>query len=369
MKSDKVNIGVIGVGQIGHSHLRKYKDIEEANIVAAADVDSARLASVAEEFAIPQTYTDFRELLKRDDIQAVDVCLHNNLHMPVTVAALEAGKDVYCEKPMAGAYIDAERMLETARELGRKLSVQLATLYSSSTRSAKILIEEGRLGRVFHARSTGYRRLGRPYVDGYGTASFVQKAIAAGGALYDMGVYHIAQILYLLGNPEVERISGMTYQETAIDARRLETSGYDVEELGMGFVRFSGDVTMDIIESWAVHMNEFEGSSIFGSEGGIRLHPFTYYHRMGDLLVDSKIDTDAAAYRWDKVHGTARIYASAQHHWINALLGRVELLPTAELALNTMLISEGIYLSARAGREVTAEEVRENSVSTSINLH
>jgi len=69
------------------------------------------------------TYTDFRELLKRDDIEAVDVCLHNNLHMPVTVAALQAGKHVYCEKPMAGAYCDAEMILRVAHAQGKLLSI------------------------------------------------------------------------------------------------------------------------------------------------------------------------------------------------------------------------------------------------------
>ena len=102
-----IRIGMIGVGQIAQLHLATYSKIKSAEIVAAADIDTEKLKSVAEESNIPDTYTDFREMLKRDDIDAVDVCLHNNLHMPMTVAALEAGKDVYCEKPMAGAYVDA----------------------------------------------------------------------------------------------------------------------------------------------------------------------------------------------------------------------------------------------------------------------
>ena len=108
--ADKVRIGVIGVGQIGKSHLRNYSEIDGAEIVAVADINDAEAQRVADLHAIPNVYTDFRDLLQRDDIEAVDVALHNNLHMPVTVAALEAGKHVYCEKPMAGAYIDAETM-------------------------------------------------------------------------------------------------------------------------------------------------------------------------------------------------------------------------------------------------------------------
>ena len=110
-------------------------------------------------------------------------------------------------------------------------------------------------------------------MDGYGSPSFVQKRISAGGAMYDMGVYHLAQILYLLGNPAVERISGKTYQEIGMDEKRRAASGYDVEELGLGFVRLAGSLTLDIIESWAVMLDGMQGSVVLGSEGGVRLQP------------------------------------------------------------------------------------------------
>ncbi|MBT4499225.1 MAG: Gfo/Idh/MocA family oxidoreductase [Gemmatimonadetes bacterium] len=368
MAADKIRIGAIGIGQIGKSHLNRYADIEGAEIVAAADVDEAELGRVAEKFGIPDTYTDFRELLKRDDIQAVDVCLHNNLHAPVTIAALEAGKNVYCEKPIAGAYVDGKAMVEAAANCGRKLSIQLGTLFSKETKVAKRLIEAGRLGHVYHARSCGYRRRGRPFVDGYGTSNFVQKEIASGGALFDMGIYHIAQMLYLLRQPEVERVTGKIYQETGMDPGRRESSGYNVEELGMGFVRFVGDVSLDIIESWAIHLDSFEGSSIVGSEGGIRLDPFSYHATFEDVEMNSTFDLNGTDTRWHRLNENEDAYDSAQHHWIAALQGKVALLPTAELALQTMLISEGIFLSDELGREVSVEEVEERSVSKALKI-
>ena len=162
--SDQVKIGIIGVGQIGKNHLRKYRDIDAIEVVAAADVNESELERVAGEYEIPNTYADFRKLLERDDIQAVDVCMHNNLHAPATIAALEAGKHVFCEKPIAGSYIDGKSMVEAAAATGQKLSIQLATLFSRETKVAKRLIDDGRLGRVYHARSTGHRRRGRPFV-------------------------------------------------------------------------------------------------------------------------------------------------------------------------------------------------------------
>jgi len=368
MGQDRVRIGIVGIGQIGKSHLRNYQKINGVEIVAAADLNEAELGRVAREFGIPNTYTNFRELLQRDDLVAVDVCLHNNLHMPVTVAALEAGKHVYCEKPIAGAYTDGVTMVETAKTTGKMLHIQLSTLYSKETKAAKYLIDGGHLGKLYHARSTGFRRRGRPYVDGYGAPPFVQKRNSGGGAFYDMGVYHIANILYLLDNPKVLRITGKTYQETPIDPRRLEISNYDVEELGMGFVRLENNIALDIIEAWAIHLDGFEGSYIVGSQGGVKLEPFGYYFNVGDLAINGTGDLGQFDYRLHNVHEIGDVYDSSQHHWIAALQGRVELLPTAAVALNTMLISEGIFLSERLDREVTADEVLAMSQSTAVKL-
>ena len=108
MSDRTIRIGIIGIGQIGKAHLENYSKIPGVEIVAASDVNPAELKSVADRFGIPHQHADFRELLRRDDVEAVDVCLHNNLHAPVTIAALAAGKHVYCEKPMAGAHVDAK---------------------------------------------------------------------------------------------------------------------------------------------------------------------------------------------------------------------------------------------------------------------
>jgi predicted dehydrogenase len=364
--NDEIRIGIIGIGQIGKRHLETYQKVPAARVVALADVNAPELARVAEAHGIKETYTDFRKLIARDDIQAVDVCLHNNLHMPVTVAALEADKHVYCEKPMAGSYRDAEAMVAAAKKAGRKLSIQLSTLFESPTKAARWLIQDGRLGKVYHGRAVGFRRRGRPFVDGYGSTTFVQKKNSAGGAMYDMGVYHIAQMLHLLGNPAVERVTGKTYQEIGMDEKRRGVSGYDVEEMGLGFVRLSGNLSMDIIESWAILLDRLDGPVVVGSEGGVRLEPFGFFQSAGDLDLNATADLETFLSRQHNVQGIGDEYDGPQFHWVRALQGKVELMPTAELALSTMLISEGIYLSEKLGREVSAEEVRTSSVSSAL---
>jgi len=368
MRESTIRVGIIGAGQIGKQHIQNYRKIEGVQIVAVADIDEPTATEVSERFGIAEAHTDFRRILDHPDIDAVDVCLHNNLHRAVTESALAAGKHVYCEKPMAGSYTDAAAMLETARKNGTKLSIQLGTLFTKETRVAKRLIEAGRLGRLYHARSYGFRRRGRPFVDGYGTMNFVKREMAAGGALYDMGVYHIAQVLYLLGCPCPQRITGRVYQECDMDDRRREQSGYNVEELGCGFITFEGGLTLDVLEAWAIHMDSFPGSFIVGNEGGVRLSPLTYHACCEDMVVDSRFDLNEDSLRWHRLDPVQVAYDSPQHHWIWALRGCVPLEPTAETALLTMLLSEGIYLSHRLGREVTADEVKEASPSLALDV-
>jgi len=373
--AEQVKLGIIGTGQIGKGHIRRYlglgpraQAVPGAEIVAICDVNEAEARRVAREHGIGQVFTDFRALLAVDEIAAVDVCLHNNLHAPVSIAAMEAGKDVYCEKPLAGSYADARRMVDAAGRTGRMLAMQLTNLCGAETVAAKRLIDDGELGRLYYAKSSHYRRRGRPFVDGYGTQSFVRKDIAAGGALFDMGVYSISQILYLLGNPEVLAVSGMTHQELAMYEGRRRESGYDVEELGLGLVRLSGGVTFFIEEAWAIHLGSTDGSKIVGTDGGITLAPFALHKTVSDMEMDATVHLDAVLTRWRSVFGETAADLSAQHNWVAAHRGEAELLPTAAIGLNTMLISEGIYLSQKLGHEVTAEEIAANSVSSALEV-
>jgi len=362
----QIRIGLIGAGQIGNQHLEGYSKIAEARVVAVADLLEERVTAAKSKYDIPEGYTDYRLLLARGDIDAVDVCVHNNKHAPLTIASLEAGKHVYCEKPMAGAYRDAASMLEASRSCDRMLHIQLGTLYSAEARAARRLIEDGQLGRIYYARSFGFRRRGRPFVDGYGSPAFVDRSIAAGGALFDMGIYHIAQILHLIGNPDVLTVTGSTHQELDMYEDRREFSNFSVEEMALGWVRLKGGISLDIEETWAAHHDGQESSKILGSQGGIRLDPLTFFTSKSDLPLTAAIDAKSADYRWHACFPDTAWYDSSQRHWIGALLGQVPLLPTAEYALNTALISEGIYLSTSEGHEVTGEQILQASKSKAV---
>ena len=362
--SKEVKIGVIGNGQIGTMHVKRWQDVPGVRLVALCDIIPEKAEKLAEQYGADHTFKWFRELLAMDEIDAVDVCVHNNKHAPIAIAGLEAGKHVYTEKPMAGSYVDAKAMVDASARTGQMLSMQIGTLFSPETKAAKRLIDDGQLGKPYYAKSSYYRRRGRPYVDGYGTEFFVQKAVAGGGAFYDMGVYHISQILYLLGNPEVLTISGATHQEVDMYPERRENGNYSVEELGIGLVRLAGGVTFFVEEAWAIHLGGTDGSKIAGAKGGLTLKPFTFHATLSDMEMNAAFDLGAAETRWGRCFPETLAYKSAQHHWAAALQGTADLLPTQQIGLKTMLISEGVYLSQQLGREVTAAEVLENSVST-----
>ena len=235
--SAKLKVGIIGTGIIGKSHVRGYQSMpNDVEMVAVADINESEAQRVAQEHDIPHAFSDYRELLKIDEIDSVDVCLPNFLHAPVTIAALEAGKHVYCEKPMAKTGPEAVAMYEAAQRTGRKLSVQMATVFTRETRTAKHLIDASALGNLYYVKTSHYRRRGRPYVDGYATTHFVQREKAGGGTLLDTAIYNMARMVYLLDNPEIETVSASTYQELDMDEGRRQDSGYERRMRSLGYM-------------------------------------------------------------------------------------------------------------------------------------
>lgn len=350
----KLKVGVIGTGIIGKSHVNSYRGMpNDVEIVALADIDEAEAKRVAGEAGVKNVFADYKDLLKIDEIDAVDVCLPNVLHAPVSIAAMEAGKHVYCEKPLTIKGSDADTMLAASRRTGKKLGMQVGTLFGKEVRTTKRLIEEGALGRVYYVKTSHYRRRGRVYVDGYATPHFVQKDKSGGGALPDMAVYHMARMVYLLGNPPVQSVLASTFQELPMDEERRKASGYNVEELGTGFVRFEGDVAMFVEEAWAAHMDGGEGDRIMGSLGGIRLEPFAFYTHLHDMDANVTFDIDSYERRQRSFGRWNDGYDGSHKHWVWGLLGRCELIETGAIGVTVVKITEAMYKSAETGKGVS----------------
>ena len=352
----KLRVGVIGTGIIGKAHVRGYAGMsDDVKIVAVADLNKKEAKRVAGEHDIPNAFKNYKDLLAMDEIDSVDVCLPNFLHAPVTIAALKAGKNVYCEKPMARNAEEAQAMYDAAKKTGKMLAIQLSTLFAPTARAAKQIVDEGVLGKVYYVKTSHYRRRGRVYVDGYATPHFVQKDKSGGGALADMAVYHMALMVWLLGNPKLETVSASTYQEIPMDEKRREESKYDVEELGIGFVRFENDVTMFVEESWAINMDQDEGDCIMGTKGGLRLNPLTLFTEVAGMQVDQPLDPESYRNHRKSVDEYEEGYGNSQKNFVWAQLGRVPLLDSASIALKVAQITDAMYRSAEQGQEIKVD--------------
>ena len=140
----EIRVGIIGGGMISNRHMVIYSNIQRyaeqlgftAKVVACAEINESRLRAWGEKYGLEEKdlYTDFRKMLKRDDLDTIDVCVHNNLHTPISIAALKAGFDCYCEKPLAASYHDAQMVIDCAKKLGRKFHVQISSLMTPQTR-------------------------------------------------------------------------------------------------------------------------------------------------------------------------------------------------------------------------------------------
>lgn len=377
-----VKIGIVGAGNRGHQHAEEYASIEDADVIGVADIDEEAANKLAEGHGAA-VYGDYRDMLEDTALDVVSVCVHNNLHRPVTVDAANAGCHVFCEKPLAATYSDAKAMADACEEVGVELGVQNFELFSKETCAARRLIDEGKLGNTYYARGVFSRRRGRPYIDGYGTPSFVSKDSAGGGPVIDIGTYVLGQLLYLLGNAPVERVGGATFEHTdatydeslvgntSIYRDRLEESGYDVEDAGIGYAHLEDGSLLSLRTAWHMFLPN-EPSVVTGSQGGLQLEPFEFYTTMADYEATVSLDLDEFERRQGLLASETHYNIEGRNqfaHWINTVQGDTEApIPTGTLALNSMLIMDGLYLAHKAGQELTAEEITDRSQSTAIDL-
>jgi len=383
----ELRVAFIGTGVISHHHMTAYKELPGVKVVAACDIDKPVLDAWCDKYGIAEKdrYTDYRKLLERDDIQAVDVCVHNNLHTPLSVAVMRAGKHCFCEKPMAATYIDAKIMYEAYekyhKEKGVELAIQMATVFESQTRLAKKMVEKGDLGHVYFANIVGHRRRNRPGLESNLSTNFFNKQLAGRGALYDMGIYHIAQMLFILGLPKLKKVSGSMFSEIPPSEKLLKGNKFEVEELAMGFAKYDGGLTLHFMESWAIHMDTIGDTYIAGSKGGLKFtyappQPFgppfptpslKFFTTFDGKDVDMDMRCGSNKFIEEGEEPFTKFCNNNNVHWYAALTKQIDFrYPTQKIALETARLSEGIALSSELDREIAVDEIDELSKSTAL---
>ena len=349
---EQKKIALIGCGGMGTGHLRAYRNIPNAKIVAICDIYPGRAAErVAEFFPDAQVFTDYHEVLELPGLDAVDICTPNYLHSIIAVDALNHGLHVFCEKPDAVNVEEALKMKEAAEKNDRVLMVMRNNRYAPDSQYLKKYIEDGKLGEIYAGRCGWQRRRGIPGKGGW----FTTKAQSGGGPLIDLGVHMIDLAIWLMGNPTPVTVSGSTYRKFAdtdvsdsVNSNfgdKMEDGTFDVEDLAMGFIRFDNGACLQIEFSWA---SNIEKENIFvelrGTKAGASWPHLKIFTEEYGNTVDVIPAIQSGPNRDD--HG------ANLRHFVDVLQGKAEPMFVPQQGVNMIRILTAMYESAEKGCEI-----------------
>ena len=347
----KLKVGIIGVGGIARTHIPGWQASPEAELVAGSDLGEEVLQRFGEENGVAKLDTDPEVLFNDSDIDIIDICTPNMYHAPLAIAALEAGKHVICEKPLAPTPADIERMIEARDKSGKTLMTAQHFRFQGASKAMKAELETGVLGDIYHARSWMLRRAGAPTGGG-----FILKEHSGGGPCIDIGVHILDLTLWFMGNPEPVAVSGSARAQLAHQKGAFSQMGgqeipahFDVEDFATAYVRFDNGATLIIEVSWLLH-HDVQGEDmqmwLYGTGGGAHwpkceVYESNYqtrqhYNRALKLLPDG-----LEAHAQECVEFAAAV--------ANGLPSPVP----AEESLQVLKILDGIYRSQERGGEVT----------------
>lgn len=352
MKMGKWKIGVIGVGGISVQHIQAYQNNPEAELYAFCDINESRLREMGEKYGVTRLYTDKDEMLRAlPELDAVSVCTWNSAHAPCTIAALNAGKHVLCEKPMAVSAAQAEEMAEAARRNNRLLMMGFVRRYEQGTALLRELTEQGFFGDLYYAKATYLRRNGNP--GGW----FGDKSRSAGGPLIDLGVHVIDLTRYLMGNPKAVSVYGATFQKL-LDRPDIRTpKAYrassarpddicDVEDLASAMIRFDNGAVLQVEAAFSLNLKEDTGGvQLFGSKGGARLSPgLELYSQMNGYMTDVTPVCPPESFAGE--------FQAEIDHFLHCISTGEPCRSPAQDGVEIMRILDAVYESARTGHEV-----------------
>jgi predicted dehydrogenase len=335
---EKVRVAVVGAGGIAQvAHIPVWKKLPDVELVAVCDTIKARAKAVAEKYKIPRYYTRDEEALKQEDIDAVDICVPTNMHEPIAVKALSAGKHVLVEKPMSRTVEEAERMVRAARQYKRNLMVAMNVRFRWDAVNLKSFVEGGELGEVFYAKSGWLRRQSK-----WSEHSWLfQKKYSGGGVLMDLGIQMLDVTLWLLENAKAKSVKANLYNQVA---------KLDVEDAAVAFVHLENGATLTLEVSWTFLTEEdLLYTNLFGTRGGALLNPLRVMKEMHGNLVNltpSRTETSTNLYKHS--------YENEIRHFVKCLRdNHTPMMSSGEESLERMRIIEAMYESAKRGKEVS----------------
>ena len=351
-----LRVGVIGLGFAGTTHLDAFTALPGATVVALAGQEEARLQELGRTRSVPNLYRDWEDLVARDDLDIVSIGVPNHLHHPIAIAALNSGKHVFCEKPlattgdfaqqMADAALANDRVLEIAFNHRRRADVAFLADYLASTD----------VGRIYHARASWRRHAGIPGIGSW----FTNAAMAGGGPMIDLGSHVLDIVLHLMGEPRVTAVSAVTYGEIGRLGRggwadSGSTGGnreFEVEDFATALLRLDSGASIHLEAAWANYSADQEDIAIdlLGAKGGARL--FVRDYATDDTLRLYSELAGAPTVTVPEVHVPV-----GQHHLVIAEF--LETIRSGDWAnahgaygLHRSRVLDAVYQSARENREV-----------------
>ena len=357
-----VKVGIIGCGGIANGkHMPCLQQVECVEMVAFCDIVREKAEKAAKEYGTPdaKVYEDYRELIADPEIEVVHVLTPNRSHADITIDSLHAGKHVMCEKPMAKTAADAKRMLDAARETGKRLTIGYQHRQKASAQYAKKYIEQGSLGEIYYANCYAIRRRGTP---NWGV--FLNEYEQGGGPIIDIATHSLDLTLYLMNNYEPAMVLGKTHKalehpEAGNVWGDNGVSTTPLEEAACALIVMKNGATIMLETSWAINTEAVirEGSCrLCGSKAGLSIlnDDLTINKVELDRQVDSKVELGAGGVAFYSGKAVTP-HALEARQWIESIVNDTAPCVLPEQAYVVSQILEAIYTSSKTGKAVYFE--------------
>ncbi|MBC7725912.1 MAG: Gfo/Idh/MocA family oxidoreductase [Burkholderiaceae bacterium] len=347
----RIRVGIVGAGTIAGLHLAAYAKNPDVAVVAICDLNTERATARAAEFGAARVCSDYRDLVTSSDIDVVSVCTRNDSHAEIAIAALEAGKSVLIEKPMAVTVAEAEAIVSAEAANPGFVQIGYVRRYSSNAVTLKSFIDAGDLGPLYYAKATFLRQAGNP--GGW----FSNRSISGGGPLIDLGVHFIDMCLFLMDFPEVKSVSGYTFERLGNRGNiqglgRYMTADYDVdhnsvEDLAGALVRFASGAVLMLDTSYSLHGRDNQFFEIYGEKGGATLEPALHITtERHNTLMELTPTIDSLTFELEEG------FQNEIDTFVRTAQGRGAPVAPAMHGLHMARILAAIYESAESGTEV-----------------
>lgn len=356
-----LDIGFIGGGTVARWHADTLASLD-ATLVAVADISPDVRATFAEDYDVPDRYEDYERMLAAEELDAVVVAVPNALHADCAVAALDAGVNVLCEKPLADSLANAERIATAERRSDATVMVGFMRPFESHIAAAKKKVDRGEFGELYELDLEYVRRRGVPGLGSW----FTSQRAAGGGAVIDIGVHMLHLGLYLLDFPALDTVTASTgthfgnkadYTHIHMWGDESDEGEFTVEDHARAFVRTVDGTTIHLRCAWAANCEPTHRVRVLGDRSGATFSAgddsLDIYSTEDGGLSDSTIQFPTLAAADELDFPNAGTFTAEWNYFAAVIDGeRDHVRNTVEEGLAVQRLIAAIYESADTGREV-----------------